>query len=42
MQLYPQLEAFLAQEKDEHTSLGDGYTNLSKIMEAAPTKGSGR
>jgi flagellum-specific ATP synthase len=42
MLLYPQLETFLAQEKDAHTSLADGYANLSKIMEAAPTKGSGR
>jgi hypothetical protein len=42
MLLYPQLEAFLTQGKEEHTSLGDGYANLSKIMEAAPSKGSGR
>jgi flagellum-specific ATP synthase len=42
MLLYPQLEAFLTQGKEEHTPLADGYANLSKIMEAAPTKGSSR
>ncbi|MGH6871808.1 MAG: flagellar protein export ATPase FliI [Rhizomicrobium sp.] len=35
--LYPRLEAFLAQKKDEHTSLGDGYAGLEKIV--APGKG---
>ncbi len=38
MQLYPNIEAFLTQSKDERTSLEDGYVTLSKIMEAAPTK----
>jgi flagellum-specific ATP synthase len=42
MQLYPQLEAFLTQGKEEHTSLQAGYANLSKILEAAPQRGSGR
>lgn len=38
MQLYPNIEAFLTQSKDERTSLEDGYVTLSKIMEAAPIK----
>jgi flagellum-specific ATP synthase len=42
MQLYPHIEAFLTQGKDEHTSLQVGYANLSKILEATPTRGSGR
>jgi len=42
MTLYPQLEAFLTQSKEEQTSLADGYANLSKILDATPTKGSGR
>ena len=42
MQLYPHLEAFLTQGKEEHTSLQVGYANLSKILEATPTRGSGR
>ena len=40
--LYPQLEAFMTQQKDERTSLADGYANLSKILDATATKGSGR
>ena len=40
--LYPQLDAFLAQEKDECTALEAGYANLSKILDATPTKGSSR
>ena len=40
--LYPQFEAFLTQEKEERTLLAPGYANLSKILDAAATKGSGR
>jgi flagellum-specific ATP synthase len=40
--LYPQLEAFLAQEKDECTALETGYANLNKILDATATKGSSR
>jgi flagellum-specific ATP synthase len=42
IQLYPQLEAFMTQQKSECTSLAAGYANLSKIVDAAATKGSGR
>jgi flagellum-specific ATP synthase len=42
MRLYPQLEAFLAQRKDERTSLASGYEALSKILESVPAKGSMR
>jgi flagellum-specific ATP synthase len=42
MQVYPQLEAFLAQGKDEETSLENGYATLSQILQATPQKGSGR
>ena len=36
MRLYPQLEAFLAQSKDERATLGQGYSALSTIMGSAP------
>ncbi len=36
MRLYPQLEAFLAQSKDERATLGQGYDALSTIMGSAP------
>jgi flagellum-specific ATP synthase len=42
MRLYPQLEAFLTQRKDEHTSLASGYEALSKILESVPAKGNTR
>ncbi len=42
MKLYPQLEAFLAQRKDERASLDSGYEALSKILESVPAKGSTR
>jgi flagellum-specific ATP synthase len=42
MRLYPQLEAFLTQRKDERTSLDSGYEALSKILENVPAKGSTR
>ena len=42
MRLYPQLEAFLTQRKDERTSLDSGYEALSKILESVPAKGSAR
>jgi flagellum-specific ATP synthase len=35
--LYPRLEAFLAQRKDERVTLGDGYAGLAEIV--APGKG---
>ena len=40
MRLYPQLEAFLAQSKNEQASLSQGYDALSAIMGTA--EGSGR
>jgi flagellum-specific ATP synthase len=33
IKLYPQLEAFLAQRKDEYADLADGYTSLSAILD---------
>jgi flagellum-specific ATP synthase len=33
VKLYPQLEAFLTQRKDERTDLADGYTALSAILD---------
>ena len=33
VKLYPQLEAFLSQRKDERTDLADGYTSLSLILD---------
>ena len=42
MRLYPQLEAFLTQRKEERTSLASGYAALSKILESVPAKGSTR
>jgi flagellum-specific ATP synthase len=40
--LYPHLEAFLSQQKNERTPMAAGYANLSKILDAMGTKGSGR
>jgi len=34
IKLYPQLEAFLAQKKDEQTTLGEGYAGLEAILGA--------
>ena len=42
MQLYPQLEAYLTQRKEERCSLASGYAALSKILESVPAKGSAR
>ncbi len=36
--LYPQLEAFLTQKKDEPATLASGYATLSKIVEAGAGK----
>jgi flagellum-specific ATP synthase len=36
IRLYPQLEAFLAQGKDEHTAFTECYAALEKIMGTAP------
>jgi flagellum-specific ATP synthase len=33
IRLYPKLEAFLAQRKDERTELGQGYQSLSSILD---------
>jgi flagellum-specific ATP synthase len=35
IQLNPKLEAFLAQDKDERTSLGDGFAALQMILAGA-------
>ena len=42
MRLYPQLEAYLTQRKEECSSLESGYAALSKILESVPAKGSAR
>ena len=42
IQLYPQLESYLAQTKEERTTLEDGYASLSKILETSPAKGNAR
>ena len=35
VRLYPQLEAFLAQKKDEQAALSEGYDALSAILGSA-------
>jgi flagellum-specific ATP synthase len=42
IRLYPQLEAFLAQKKDERATLPSGYAALSKILETGAMKGNAR
>jgi flagellum-specific ATP synthase len=39
VKVYPQLETFLAQKKDEHTSIDDGYAALDEILAAETVKG---
>jgi flagellum-specific ATP synthase len=39
VRLYPQLDAFLAQRKDEQTSLSEGYGVLSSILDGAEGRG---
>ena len=41
VKLYPQLEAFLAQKKDECAAFTESYAALGKITGSAPGKGSG-
>ncbi|MEJ1967339.1 MAG: hypothetical protein WDN03_01685 [Rhizomicrobium sp.] len=41
IKLYPQLEAFLKQAKDERTAFTECYAGLEKIMGTAPGKGNG-
>jgi flagellum-specific ATP synthase len=41
VKVYPQLEAFLAQGKDESTAFTECYAALEKIMGSAPGKGNG-
>ncbi|HWK00022.1 MAG TPA: flagellar protein export ATPase FliI [Xanthobacteraceae bacterium] len=38
IRLFPQLEAFLAQGKEEATNLGEGYRQLAQIVGTAPTE----
>jgi flagellum-specific ATP synthase len=38
IRLFPQLEAFLAQGKEEATNLGEGYRQLAQIVGSAPTE----
>lgn len=38
IRLFPQLEAFLAQGKEEATNLGEGYRRLAQIVGAAATE----
>jgi flagellum-specific ATP synthase len=42
IRLYPHLEAFLAQRKDERAKLESGYVTLSKILDAGAMKGNAR
>jgi len=39
IKIYPQLEAFLSQKKDECIALADGYDALDSIMSANNGKG---
>lgn len=39
IKLYPQLESFLAQKKDERSTLADGYAALDKLFSAEKGKG---
>ena len=39
IKLQPQLEAFLTQSKDEHSTLADGYAALDAIVGAGIGKG---
>jgi len=41
VKVYPQLEAFLSQNKDERTAFTECYAALEKIMGSAPGKGNG-
>jgi flagellum-specific ATP synthase len=36
IELYPKLEAFLAQNKDERTTIAEGFAMLSEILNTAP------
>jgi flagellum-specific ATP synthase len=36
IRLFPQLDAFLAQGKEESTSIGDGYSRLADILSNPP------
>jgi flagellum-specific ATP synthase len=38
IRLFPQLDAFLAQGKEEATNLGEGYRQLAQIVGTAPTE----
>jgi flagellum-specific ATP synthase len=40
VKLYPHLEAFLAQKKDERTMLDEGYGALSTILDGAEGRAS--
>ena len=42
IQLYPRLEAFLTQSKEERSPLADTYASLSKILDTSPGKGTSR
>jgi flagellum-specific ATP synthase len=42
VQLYPKLEAFLAQRKDERTGLAEGYAALDAIVDADQNTGMGK
>ncbi len=41
VKVYPQLEAFLSQKKDERSAFTECYAALEKIMGSAPGKGNG-
>jgi flagellum-specific ATP synthase len=42
IKLYPQIESFLKQNKDERATLAAGYATLSKILDTGGLKGSAR
>ena len=37
VRLYPRLDAFLAQGKDERSTLADSYAALAEILSGGPT-----
>ncbi len=41
IKVYPQLEAFLSQKKDECSAFTECYAGLEKIVGTAPGKGEG-
>jgi len=40
--LYPKIEAFLSQHKNEHTTIAEGFAMLNEILNSAPVQRGGR